>query len=386
MRLPTLIPAMLGNLVPSVNADGAPVEKSSTQGRFRHRRGLFVQVSEPLGLKAGKRSIFGAAGRRRRRTQEVRSSPPPAPQHLSLTRASGIPVTLCHGTTQDHQRGRPCRRASARVADLAAREVPGTGPARRAQEVGELQAPLRARSTTWYEDPDGDWGDAWYYDDELIYVQKKFVAIPQASTTLDEHGNIVFDRTQMTMTATTFDEMRKGCWDRDERVKDLTLNYTDGSLPFPTFPRFCGQTFHEGKDKELGLACVKANNDWMVEEWCEPSGGVNIPLCIIPLWDAELAAAETKRNAERGVRAIAFSEMPHPAQAAEHQHRLLGPAVAGVQRLRRHGVHARRVEQLEPCRVSRLEQGRGGAPRASTTPSPRWPTGSSRATCCASRS
>ena len=160
------------------------------------------------------------------------------------------------------------------------------------------------------EDPEGEWGDAWYYDDELIYVQKKFVAIPQASTTLDEHGNIVFDRTQMTMTATTFDEMRKGCWDRDERVKDLTLNYTDGSLPFPTFPRFCGQTFYEGKDKELGLACVKANNDWMVEEWCEPSGGVNIPLCIIPLWDAELAAAETKRNAERGVRAIAFSEMP----------------------------------------------------------------------------
>ena len=160
------------------------------------------------------------------------------------------------------------------------------------------------------EDPDGEWGDAWYYDDELIYVQKKFVAIPRAAVTQDEKGDLVFDRTQMTMTATTYDEMRKGCWDRDERVKDMALNYTDGSLPFPTFPRFCGQTFYEGKDKELGLACVKANNDWMVEEWCAPSGGYNIPLCIIPLWDVELAAAETKRNAERGVRAIAFSEIP----------------------------------------------------------------------------
>jgi predicted TIM-barrel fold metal-dependent hydrolase len=132
------------------------------------------------------------------------------------------------------------------------------------------------------EDPDGEWGSAWYYDDELIYVHKKFVAIPQASTTLDDKGEIVFDRTQMTMTA----------------------------LCFPTFPRFCGQTFYEAKDKELALACVIANNDWMVEEWCAPSGGVNIPLCIIPLWDVELAAAETKRNAERGVRAIAFSEIP----------------------------------------------------------------------------
>ena len=60
------------------------------------------------------------------------------------------------------------------------------------------------------------------------------------------------------MTALTYDEMRPGCWDRDERIKDMELNWVDGSLPFPTFPRFCGQTFYVGDDKDLGLACVKA--------------------------------------------------------------------------------------------------------------------------------
>ena len=85
--------------------------------------------------------------------------------------------------------------------------------------------------------------------------------------------------------------MRPGCYDRDARIKDFELNWVDGSLPFPTFPRFCGQTFYEAEDKELGLACVKAYNDWMVEEWCGPSGGCNIPLCLMPLWDVELAAA-----------------------------------------------------------------------------------------------
>ena len=35
-----------------------------------------------------------------------------------------------------------------------------------------------------------------------------------------------------------------------------------------------------------------------------------IPLCIVPLWDAVLAAAEVRRNAARGVRAVAFSEIP----------------------------------------------------------------------------
>ena len=48
----------------------------------------------------------------------------------------------------------------------------------------------------------------------------------------------------------------------------------------------------------------------MVEEWCGDSDGALIPLIIVPLWDAELAAAEVRRNAERGVHAVCFSEIP----------------------------------------------------------------------------
>ena len=33
------------------------------------------------------------------------------------------------------------------------------------------------------EDPEGEWGDAWIYEDKVIYVQKKFVAIPKAAST-----------------------------------------------------------------------------------------------------------------------------------------------------------------------------------------------------------
>ena len=158
------------------------------------------------------------------------------------------------------------------------------------------------------EDPDGDWGDAWIYEDRLIYVHKKFVAIPLEATPGGDVSQ--FDRETMTMTAVTYDDMRPGCYERDARVADFELNWVDGSLPFPTFPRFCGQTFSEAEDKELALACVRAYNDWMVEEWCEPSGGMNLPLCLMPLWDVELAAAEIRRNANRGVRAFCFSELP----------------------------------------------------------------------------
>jgi predicted TIM-barrel fold metal-dependent hydrolase len=146
-------------------------------------------------------------------------------------------------------------------------------------------------------DPEGPKADVWVYED-LVYIHKRHVAA------------VGYSRDEMTMTPMTYDEMRPGCYDPTARVADMLANHVDGSLSFPTFPRFCGQTFTEAKDKELGLACVRAYNDYMVEEWCGDSGGVLIPLIIVPLWDAELAAAEVRRNAGRGVHAVCFSEIP----------------------------------------------------------------------------
>ena len=90
----------------------------------------------------------------------------------------------------------------------------------------------------------------------------------------------------------------------------MDTNWTQASLCFPNFPRFCGQTFLEASDRELALLCVRAYNDWMVEEWCGASDGRLVPLCLVPLWDPQLAAAEVERNAARGVRAVCFSEIP----------------------------------------------------------------------------
>jgi predicted TIM-barrel fold metal-dependent hydrolase len=109
---------------------------------------------------------------------------------------------------------------------------------------------------------------------------------------------------------TSFDEIRPGCWQPKARLADMDINGVEASMCFPNFPRFAGQIFSEGEDRELGLACIKAYNDWMVDEWCGQSGGRLIPLTIVPLWDAELAAAEVRRNADRGVRAVSFSENP----------------------------------------------------------------------------
>ena len=146
-------------------------------------------------------------------------------------------------------------------------------------------------------DPDGPQADCWVYED-LVYINKRHVAA------------VGFDRDDMTMSPITYDEMRPGCYDPKARVADMEMNHVEASLCFPSFPRFCGQTFLEAKDRGVAEACVYAYNDWMVEEWCGDSNGALLPLIIVPLWDAELAAAEVRRNAARGVRAVCFSEIP----------------------------------------------------------------------------
>jgi predicted TIM-barrel fold metal-dependent hydrolase len=117
-------------------------------------------------------------------------------------------------------------------------------------------------------------------------------------------------RDEVTMKGITYEDMRPGSYQVKPRLEDMDVNHLEAALCFPTFPRFCGQTFLEAKDKELALLCVRAYNDWMVEEWCGESAGRLVPLCLIPLWDAQLAAEEIRRNAERGVRAVCFSEIP----------------------------------------------------------------------------
>ena len=157
----------------------------------------------------------------------------------------------------------------------------------------------------------------------------------------------------MTLSPITYDEMRPGCYDPKARLDDMDLDHVEASLCFPTFPRFCGQTFSEAKDKDLAFACVRAYNDWMVEEWCGDSGGRLIPLCLVPLWDVELAAAEVRHNAARGVTAVAFSEIPSKLGLPDAALGVLGAVLPGVRRDRDAGVHAHRVVVADAGHVGR---------------------------------
>jgi predicted TIM-barrel fold metal-dependent hydrolase len=118
-------------------------------------------------------------------------------------------------------------------------------------------------------------------------------------------------RDEWSMDAANFDEMRRGCWDIHARVLDMDLAGIVASVCFPSLiAGFAGTVFSRSQDPRLGLACVRAWNDWHHEVWAGTYPGRIIPTQITWLLDPEVAAAMVRENAERGFRALSFTEFP----------------------------------------------------------------------------
>lgn len=109
---------------------------------------------------------------------------------------------------------------------------------------------------------------------------------------------------------TKLSEIREGCYDIHERIRDMNANGVAAAMNFPSFPQFCGQYFARAADKDLGLAVLRAYNDWHIDEWCGAYPGRMIPQALPPIWDPQLMADEVRRVAKKGCHAVSFSENP----------------------------------------------------------------------------
>jgi predicted TIM-barrel fold metal-dependent hydrolase len=118
-------------------------------------------------------------------------------------------------------------------------------------------------------------------------------------------------REEWSMDPARFDQMRPGCFDIDARVADMDRAGIWASLCFPSLVSgFCGSVYSRARDQALGLACLRAFNDWHHDVWAGAYPDRIIPLQLPYLADVETAAAEVRTNAGRGFKAVSFPEFP----------------------------------------------------------------------------
>jgi predicted TIM-barrel fold metal-dependent hydrolase len=109
---------------------------------------------------------------------------------------------------------------------------------------------------------------------------------------------------------TSYEEMRRGCWDIHERVKDMSAGGVLAAMCFPSFPSFSGRLFLDTEDRGLATAVVRAYNDWHIDEWCGLYPERHIPMAIPMLWDPEATAEEIRRVSAKGCHSLTFTENP----------------------------------------------------------------------------
>ncbi len=151
----------------------------------------------------------------------------------------------------------------------------------------------------------------------------------KTSTPFGMAATVGWPRSEWGFEPGSYSELRPGCFDVHERVRDMNANGVLASMCFPTMAGFNARTFSEAADKELSLVMLQAYNDWAIDDWCGAYPGRFIPLGIVPMWDIDLAVAEVKRISKKGCGAISFLESPQARGWPSFLSGSLGPDAPG---------------------------------------------------------
>ncbi len=179
--------------------------------------------------------------------------------------------------------------------------------------VGHVPPRYRDQAPRVVVEPDGV--EQWYYGD----VRGRNLGLNAVAGKPPEFYNI---------DASRYDEMRPGCYDVHERVRDMNAGGQLAGLNFPNWPGFSGQVLSQGPDRSVNRIMIQAYNDWHVDEWCAAYPGRFIPCGLLPLYDADEAAAEVRRLAAKGCHAVTFSENPEALGMASIHSRYWDPLFA----------------------------------------------------------
>jgi predicted TIM-barrel fold metal-dependent hydrolase len=100
----------------------------------------------------------------------------------------------------------------------------------------------------------------------------------------------------------TWDEVVPGNYDGAAHIKDMESDGIDAAV---VYPQMVYRAYTGLKDRELGLACLRAFNDWLLDDFCSADPSRLIGMCMVP-WEhpMDVLTAELERVLKKGARAI----------------------------------------------------------------------------------
>lgn len=143
----------------------------------------------------------------------------------------------------------------------------------------------------------GERGDIWLFDDGAHKV-------PMGLTCTAGQSDF-----ELSPTGGRYDEMRPASFDGKARLQEMTVDGIYAQLLYPSVALKGARIYSD--ERELQLACVRAYNDWLANEFCAESNGRLIPLGILPTTGIQDGIDELDSILKAGHRGAIISAFPN---------------------------------------------------------------------------
>jgi len=149
-----------------------------------------------------------------------------------------------------------------------------------------------------------DGGDGWSLDGS---IPESTIGLPWGLGAVNPGARI-----RIAPRGLRWEELVPGNYDGAAHIKDMQSDGIDAAV---VYPQMVYRAYTGLKDRDLGLECLKAYNDWMLEDFCSVDPRRLIGMSMVP-WEhpLDVVMAELERVLKKGARAVflPYSMAPSP--------------------------------------------------------------------------
>jgi predicted TIM-barrel fold metal-dependent hydrolase len=153
-----------------------------------------------------------------------------------------------------------------------------------------------------------DGGDGWSLDGS---IPKVTTSLPSGLGSINPGARI-----RVAPRGLTWDEVRPGNYDGAAHLADMRSDGIDAAV---VYPQMVYRAYTGLANRDLGLECLQAFNDWLLDDFCSADPNRLIGMCMVP-WEhpMDVLTAELERVLKKGAKAIFLPYTMNPAMYAPY--------------------------------------------------------------------